>query len=65
MRLPRTIAEIDGYKTPDGFWLKARLESWGVEWPPKPGWKERLVDKAAQEGVEAGSEFRDDQAKRS
>jgi hypothetical protein len=49
--------EIEDSKTARGSWTRAQLESWGVAWPPKAGWKERLtrgerdfdpVDKPAQ-----------------
>ena len=34
--------EIEAAKTPNGGWTRATLNSWGVAWPPKKGWKREL-----------------------
>lgn len=43
-----TEEEIEAARTPKGGFTAARLEQWGVPWPPPPGWKKRLI----AEGVE-------------
>lgn len=47
-RLPLTLAEIDAAKTPAGGWTKEQLASWGVPWPPRGGWKRRLLQSARE-----------------
>jgi hypothetical protein len=37
-----TPHEIEAAKTPNGGWTRATLNSWGVGWPPKKGWKREL-----------------------
>lgn len=34
--------EIEQYKMPNGRWSRHDLEMWGVQWPPREGWKEEL-----------------------
>lgn len=38
-----TAQEIEDAKTPKGAWTRKTLEGWGVKWPPKKGWKDRLL----------------------
>lgn len=38
-----TEEEIEAAKTERGGWTREMLERWGVSWPPKRGWKERLL----------------------
>lgn len=38
-----TAEEIEAKKTRAGGWTKAQLAEWGVDWPPKKGWKDRLI----------------------
>src|SRR5258707_7572896 len=35
--------EIEAARSPKGGWTKATLAAWGVAWPPRAGWKERLI----------------------
>jgi hypothetical protein len=42
IRVP-TAAEIEAAKTPRGGWTRATLAKWGVDWPPRRGWKRRLI----------------------
>lgn len=37
-----TKEEIEAARTPNGGWTKETLKSWGVSWPPKKGWREKL-----------------------
>ena len=42
-RRPVPSAEqIEAMRTPNGGWTRKQLEEWGVEWPPKKGWKSEL-----------------------
>lgn len=38
-----TAADIDAAKTEKGGWTKETLASWGVPWPPPPGWRRQLL----------------------
>jgi len=38
-----TAAEIERARTPAGGWTRKQLAQWGVEWPPRRGWKQRLI----------------------
>jgi hypothetical protein len=38
-----TEEEIEAGRTPNGGWTRHQLEEWGVGWPPRKGWKERLL----------------------
>jgi hypothetical protein len=38
-----TPEEIEAAKTPFGGWTRKTLAQWGVEWPPRRGWKQRLI----------------------
>jgi hypothetical protein len=44
---PPTAAEIEAGKTPRGGWTRKQLAQWGVAWPPRPGWKRRLIAESA------------------
>jgi hypothetical protein len=37
--------EIELNKTAKGGWTRITLESWGVPWPPRKGWKKELEEK--------------------
>jgi hypothetical protein len=39
-----TAEEIEAAKTPAGGWTRKQLAQWGVEWPPRQGWKRRLIE---------------------
>lgn len=41
--------EIEDAMTADGGWDNRKLKSWGVEWPPKKGWRKALERKWAAE----------------
>lgn len=43
MRKKMTEDEINAKRTPAGGWTRAQLKEWGVEWPPKRGWKAKLM----------------------
>ena len=49
MHIP-SAEEIEAAKTPAGGWTKAQLAEWGVSWPPKHGWKKRLLRQALSAG---------------
>ncbi len=34
---------LDSLKSPGGGWTRETLESLGIEWPPRKGWKKRLI----------------------
>ena len=36
--------EIEDARTPRGGWSRKTLAHWGVAWPPKKGWRQRLED---------------------
>lgn len=36
-------AEIEAGKSPAGAWTRETLAGWGIAWPPKRGWKKRLI----------------------
>ena len=40
-----TEEEIEAAKTNNGGWTKEQLEQWGVPWPPKKGWKNKLLER--------------------
>jgi hypothetical protein len=44
MKKKYTKEEIEKFLTPAGGYLKKDLEAMGVEWPPPPGWKRRLMN---------------------
>lgn len=37
--------QIEIARTPAGGWTRATLSSWGVEWPPRRGWKRDLEER--------------------
>lgn len=39
-----SLNEIYAARTPAGGWTKETLAKWGVPWPPKKGWKGRLIE---------------------
>lgn len=41
VRIPSTT-EIEASKTQAGGWTRETLASWGVSWPPPPGWRSAL-----------------------
>lgn len=38
-----TLDDIEAAKTPRGGWTRQQIEAWGLTWPPRKGWKYRLV----------------------
>lgn len=42
--MPVSDAEIESAKTPAGGWTRKQLAAWGVEWPPKKGWRRNLIE---------------------
>jgi hypothetical protein len=48
MHIP-TAAEIEAAKSVRGGWNKETLAKWGIEWPPKRGWRKRLIASNIQE----------------
>ena len=38
-----TEEEINSKRTPKGSWTRKQLEEWGIPWPPRHGWKRRLI----------------------
>ena len=52
-RHPRAIAAekaIEAAKTPRGAWTRAQIEAWGIKWPPKKGWKSRIIARHVRTG---------------
>jgi 5-methylcytosine-specific restriction endonuclease McrA len=45
--------EIEQYRTPNGGWTRHDLQMWGVQWPPRHGWKAEL-EKAYHAGFTVG-----------
>jgi hypothetical protein len=45
MDVHMTKDEINLARTENGGWTKQTLESWGIAWPPKKGWKKDLLSK--------------------
>lgn len=39
----RRVEIIDSFKTDKGAWTKLALAELGVAWPPKKGWRTRLI----------------------
>lgn len=37
-------AEIEAARTPAGGWKRETLAGWGVRWPPRRGWKRKLIE---------------------
>ena len=35
--------QIEAARTPAGGWARETLAQWGVAWPPKKGWKAKLL----------------------
>lgn len=47
--------DIEAAKTTAGGWKRAKLQEWGVPWPPPKGWRQKLIDnysKVAQPKME-------------
>jgi hypothetical protein len=44
-----TAAEIEAAKSERGGWNKETLAKWGIAWPPKRGWRKRLIAASEQE----------------
>lgn len=42
-----TESDIEAAKTEKGGWTRKQLAEWGVSWPPKRGWKRKLVARSA------------------
>lgn len=40
-----TVEKIESVRTQKGGYTRKQLEEWGVEWPPKKGWKRELEKK--------------------
>jgi len=38
-------AEIEAAKTHAGAWTAKQLAEWGVEWPPRRGWRQALRER--------------------
>lgn len=45
--------EVEQHKTSKGGWTRHDLESWGVAWPPREGWKDEL-ERAYNSGFTLG-----------
>ena len=43
--------KIESARTKNGGWTKETLQSLGVAWPPKKGWKKELVEKELREQI--------------
>jgi hypothetical protein len=44
LRRARSNAEIiNAARSQRGGWTKETLAGWGVKWPPKHGWRKRLI----------------------
>lgn len=43
-----TEQEINAAKTPRGGWTRAQLAAWGVSWPPRKGWRKKLLGPRAE-----------------
>jgi len=42
------LAKIEALKSPKGGWSKESLKSLGVSWPPKRGWKNKLLSQTIE-----------------
>jgi hypothetical protein len=42
---------IEALRTIRGGWTRKQLEEWGIEWPPKKGWKRELEKRAEKSGL--------------
>lgn len=40
---PITAAEIEAGRTPKGGFTAKQLRAWGISWPPKNGWRKRIL----------------------
>lgn len=38
-----TMEDIEAGRSPAGGFTRDTLASWGVPWPPKKGWQQRLI----------------------
>lgn len=43
VRLPISEQEILSRRSPAGGWTRKQLAEWGISWPPRRGWKKRLM----------------------
>jgi hypothetical protein len=43
--------KIESARTKNGGWTKEILQSLGVAWPPKKGWKKELIEKELREQI--------------
>ena len=48
-----TAEEIEAGRSEKGGFTKAQLASWGIPWPPPPGWKERLMQDGPSEPLKS------------
>jgi len=46
--------KIESARTKNGGWTKETLQSLGVAWPPKKGWKKELIEKELREQIARG-----------
>lgn len=44
--IPLTVSrkEIFAARTPAGGWTRETLSQWGISWPPRSGWIDRLAN---------------------
>jgi hypothetical protein len=53
--------KIESARTKNGGWTKETLESLGVAWPPKKGWKKELIEKELREQIAREIEIKGDE----
>ena len=52
VRIP-SPQEIESRRTGNGGWTRYDLQEWGIQWPPREGWKDEL-EKAYRDGFTVG-----------
>lgn len=53
-----TAETIFAARTEKGGWTKAQLAKWGVPWPPRKGWIQKLIDREEIEPDEMPEDMR-------
>ncbi len=53
--------KIESARTKNGGWTKETLQSLGVAWPPKKGWKKELIEKELREQIARDIEIKGDE----
>jgi len=57
MKIP-SPEEVEKSQTEKGGWSSETLANWGIEWPPRKGWRKKLREAWEQEQKSKSMTFR-------